>query len=90
MTKRQYNHTENSCNATAQRQISISKLLVGTIIKILGPEKEIEPLILEYIFSKYLFNRFRNYRVRQKDIPYLERALCELWWGYGGGGGIDR
>jgi hypothetical protein len=31
-----------------------------------------------------------NYRVRQKDIPYLERALCELWWGYGGGGGIDR
>jgi hypothetical protein len=27
---------------------------------------------------------------RQKDIPYLERALCELWWGYGGGGGIDR
>jgi hypothetical protein len=30
------------------------------------------------------------YRVRQKDIPYLERALCELWWGYGGGGGIDR
>jgi hypothetical protein len=30
------------------------------------------------------------YRVRQKDIPYLERALCELWWGYGDGGGIDR
>jgi hypothetical protein len=30
------------------------------------------------------------YRVRQKDLPYLERALCELWWGYGGGGGIDR
>jgi hypothetical protein len=33
---------------------------------------------------------YGNYRVRQKDIPYLERALCELWWGYGGGGGIDR
>jgi hypothetical protein len=32
----------------------------------------------------------QKYRVRQKDIPYLERALCELWWGYGGGGGIDR
>jgi hypothetical protein len=32
----------------------------------------------------------KNYRVRQKDLPYLERALCELWWGYGGGGGIDR
>jgi hypothetical protein len=30
------------------------------------------------------------YRVRQKDVPYLERALCELWWGYGGGGSIDR
>jgi hypothetical protein len=30
------------------------------------------------------------YRVRQKDLPDLERALCELWWGYGGGGGIDR
>jgi hypothetical protein len=31
-----------------------------------------------------------KYRVRQKDLQYLERALCELWWGYGGGGGIDR
>jgi hypothetical protein len=30
------------------------------------------------------------YRVRQKDLPYLERALWELWWGYGGVGGIDR
>jgi hypothetical protein len=34
--------------------------------------------------------RIMKYRVRQKDIPYLERALCELWWGYGDGGGIDR
>jgi hypothetical protein len=33
---------------------------------------------------------FRFYRVRQKDLPYLERALWELWWGYGGVGGIDR
>jgi hypothetical protein len=32
----------------------------------------------------------RFYRVRQKDLPYLERALWELWWGYGGVGGIDR
>jgi hypothetical protein len=31
-----------------------------------------------------------KYRVRQKDLPYLERALWELWWGYGGVGGIDR
>jgi hypothetical protein len=30
-----------------------------------------------------------NYMVWQIDLPYLERALCELWWGYGGGGGID-
>jgi hypothetical protein len=34
--------------------------------------------------------RVNKYRVRQKDLPYLERALCELWWGYGGGRGIDR
>jgi hypothetical protein len=31
-----------------------------------------------------------EYRVRQKDLPYLERAMWELWWGYGGVGGFDR
>jgi hypothetical protein len=45
-----------------------------------------------FLFSKYLvdYNIAVKYRVRQKDLPYLERALWELWWGYGGVGGIDR
>jgi transketolase len=47
------------------------------------------------VFSDYCRPAIRlsalmKQQVRQKDLPYLERALWELWWGYGGVGGIDR